>query len=44
MSRCVCVEHELEYITFCVKKWRIFGGLFRIPAGSRRAAKGALIF
>ena len=37
------MEHELEYITFNVKKHDTFICLFWSPAGSRRAAREARI-
>ena len=44
MPWCRCVEHGLEYITLYVKKYIAhFGGLFWIPAGSRRDARDAHI-
>ena len=45
MSRWGCVEHGLAYITFYVKKHIAhLVALFWLPAGSRQAARGALIF
>ena len=37
------MEHGLEYITFCVKKYGIFGSLFWSPTGSRPATWGTRI-
>ena len=43
MPRCGGVEHGLEYIKFYVQRHSTFGGLFVIPTGTRRAARGGRI-
>ena len=44
MPRYGYVEHGLAYVTFYVQKHKAhLAALFWFPAGSRRAARGALI-
>ena len=44
MPQSGCVEHGLEYITFYVQEHIAHvGGLFWVPTGSRRAARGTRI-